>query len=132
MLNSSENEDALTNETILSQAKDLLDRLIVAVDILADGTANANCSNLEDVLSQFDEALLDSEGNSFSDAHPTTGQGRSLDSLLKNEEPRPQLDVVQIDSAWDVPPFNYQTIDDIERVESSQQQVNPYLNILKN
>ncbi|GIY02691.1 hypothetical protein CEXT_553631 [Caerostris extrusa] len=69
--------------------------------------------------------LLDSEGNSFSDAHPSTGQGRSLDSLLKNEEPRPQLDVVHIDSEWDVPPFNYQTIDDIERVESSQQQTTP-------
>ncbi|GFY80162.1 hypothetical protein TNIN_45671 [Trichonephila inaurata madagascariensis] len=116
-----ENSDALINESVLSQAKDVLNRLIIAVDILLDNGPTAIESSIEDIISQIDD-VLESKGSSFSDVHLNSCHCDSIDTL-RDQGMMLQLDDEDISSEFDDPNFGYQMIEPVENNDASENQV---------
>ncbi|GFT58983.1 uncharacterized protein NPIL_305861 [Nephila pilipes] len=110
--------NALINETVLNQAKEVLNRLIIAVDILVDNGTAAVESSIDDILSQIDD-VLESKSSSFSDLHLNSCRCDTLDSM-RDQRTRLQLDGENNNSEFDDPPFNYQLINPIENHEISE------------
>ncbi|KAF8795796.1 hypothetical protein HNY73_000255 [Argiope bruennichi] len=86
MIDNSENPNVLANETILSQAKEILDRLIAAVDILVDNDPKSDNYNINNVLAEFDDILLEEGNSSFSDVHMIHCHCDSAESIPNLEE----------------------------------------------
>ncbi|GFY50499.1 uncharacterized protein TNIN_351861 [Trichonephila inaurata madagascariensis] len=116
-----ENSDALINESVLSQAKDVLNRLIIAVDILLDNGPTAIESSIEDIISQIDD-VLESKGSSFSDVHLNSCHCDSIDTL-RDQGMMLQLDDEDISSEFDDPNFGYQMIEPVENNDASENQI---------
>ncbi|GFS85953.1 uncharacterized protein TNCV_1219491 [Trichonephila clavipes] len=116
-----ENSDALINESVLNQAKDVLNRLIIAVDILLDNGPTAIESSIEDIISQIDD-VLESKGSSFSDVHLNSCHCDSIDTL-RDQGMILQLDDEDISSEFDDPIFGYQMIEPVENNEVSENQI---------
>ncbi|GFQ76988.1 uncharacterized protein TNCT_402421 [Trichonephila clavata] len=114
-----ENSDALVNESVLNQAKDVLNRLIIAVDILLDNGPTAIESSIEDIISQIDD-VLESKGSSFSDVHLNSCHCDSIDSL-RDQGMILQLDDEDISSEFDDSIFGYQMIQPVEHEVSENQ-----------
>ncbi|GBL73678.1 hypothetical protein AVEN_45446-1 [Araneus ventricosus] len=119
MIDNSENPNVLANEAVLSQAKEILDRLITAVDILVDNVPKTD--DIEDALAKFDDILLEEGNSSFSDVHMIHCQCQSPEDLpgLDDES----MEMNEEDAEYEHDAFYYEMLDGANNSQDLQQQV---------